>query len=519
MNTKILCCIFNYNDNLNAAGWADRLSPHFDTLILDSGSNPRCPHPLAVPLENVYYSGLMNEAFRRGKDGGYGWVMVVTSDLQISEADTPELVKAMKEVSSAVNVGLYQPSTAWKGRSLPQSRCHWSGRMRSTNFQEGWFHLIRIDLMEKVCPIDVTLNRLGWGVDLALSHFARIGGLLVLVDDRIRVVHPGGTGYNKKEALRQMRAWHASIPGYTSPRHFRPLKEPVKYLGDPFRLLVHLHVYYQDQVPWFLERLSNIGGCEWDLVVTGSGLAAETLERIRAFKADTRFIETENVGYDIWPFISALSQVNLESYDLVLKLHTKGENSGKYTVNGLHLGGYLWRNYLVDALLASPQQFLKCCQEFLLSASCGMVFERALLRRIKGLMAEEDKALKAEAERIGLNGSYSCFCAGTMFMASAKALIPLANLGLSADSFPSQSASHSAGSLAHVYERLIPFIVQSQGYRIHTVTAHPVQAAYVAATKAIEPILGWIFSLERVHPSNDKVLTLFGIKIIVSRGK
>ena len=34
--------------------------------------------------------------------------------------------------------------------------------------------------MEKVCPIDLTLNKLGWGVDLALSHFARIMGLLVL---------------------------------------------------------------------------------------------------------------------------------------------------------------------------------------------------------------------------------------------------------------------------------------------------------------------------------------------------
>ena len=229
MNPRVLCCIFNYNDNANAGAWADRLSPHFDTRILDSGSSPRCPHPLSVPLENVYYSGLMNEAFRLGKEGGYGWVMVVTSDIEISADNTLKLVEAMKDVAGTRNVGLYQPSTAWKGRSLPQSRCHFTGRMRSANFQEGWFHMIRIDLMEKVCPIDVTLNRLGWGVDLALSHFARITGLLVLVDDRIRVVHPGGTGYNREEAIRQMRAWHASIPGYTSPRHFRPLKTPVEY--------------------------------------------------------------------------------------------------------------------------------------------------------------------------------------------------------------------------------------------------------------------------------------------------
>ena len=77
--------------------------------------------------------------------------------------------------------------------------------------------------------MDVSVNRLGWGIDLALSHFARIDDLMVLVDDRIRVVHPGGTGYNKEDALRQMRAWHATIPGYTSPRHFPPRKGPVRY--------------------------------------------------------------------------------------------------------------------------------------------------------------------------------------------------------------------------------------------------------------------------------------------------
>ena len=229
MNDRILCCIFNHNDNAQAAAWADRLSPHFDTLILDSGSEPRCTHPCSVPLDNIYYAGLMNEAWKRGVEGDYRWVLVLTSDLQIREKHTARLLEALRQVSHALNVGLYQPSTAWRGRSLPQSRCHWTGRMRPASFQEGWFHLVRLDLLGKVCPIDLSLNRLGWGIDLALSHYARVEGLLNLVDDRIRVVHPGGSGYNRDEALRQMRAWHASLPGYTSPRHFRPLRAKVLY--------------------------------------------------------------------------------------------------------------------------------------------------------------------------------------------------------------------------------------------------------------------------------------------------
>lgn len=228
-DSRILCCIFNHNQNDGAGAWADRLSPHFDTQILDSGSSPACPHPLAVHLPNIFYSGLVNEAFRRASEGGYGWVMLVTSDVAITPAASEKLCAAMKELSKSVNVGLYQPSTAWRGRSLPQSRCHWTGRLRCTNFQEGWFHLVRTDLLEKICPIDTSINLFGWGIDLALSHYARLEKLLVLVDDRIRVVHPGGSGYNKEGALQQMRAWHATLPGYTSPRHFRPLKEPVRY--------------------------------------------------------------------------------------------------------------------------------------------------------------------------------------------------------------------------------------------------------------------------------------------------
>ena len=226
---RILCCIFDYNDHEQAGAWADLLSRRFDTLILDSGSSPRCPHPLAVPLDNLYYSGLTNEAWRRAVEGGYRWVLIVTSDLQIGSRHAERLLDALEEVSHTENVGLYQPSTAWKGRSLPQSRCHWTGRMRPASFQEGWFHLVQTGLLGKICPIDTSLNRLGWGIDLALSHFARVEKLLVLVDDRIRVVHPGGTGYNRDEALRQMRAWHATLPGYTSPRHFRPLRDAIRY--------------------------------------------------------------------------------------------------------------------------------------------------------------------------------------------------------------------------------------------------------------------------------------------------
>lgn len=231
MNDRVLCCIFNHNHNDDAVRWYEGLSPYFETVILDSGSNPPCSHTGAMVLPNIYYSGLMNTAYELLKQKGCRWLMIVTSDIEIDSANLTRLVSAMDRISHSTNVALYQPccKLSLHGRALPQSVCHFTGKMRCTNFQEGWFHMVCREILDEVLPIDTDVNKLGWGVDLALSHFARVHKMLVIVDDRVKVIHPKGTGYNRDAALAQMRQWHATISGYCSPRHFRPLKNTVTY--------------------------------------------------------------------------------------------------------------------------------------------------------------------------------------------------------------------------------------------------------------------------------------------------
>lgn len=231
MKNEILCCVFNHNENDLAIQWCNRLSPYFDTVILDSGSDPVCEHPSAINLPNVYYSGLMNKAYEMLVQRDYKWLVILTDDIVMKEKDIPLLCKTLKELTESKNVALYQPSCSWslKGRALPQSLCHFTGKIRNANFQEGWFHLVRRDVIAEIMPVDTNVNRMGWGIDNSLSHIARIKNLLVLVDDRIRVLHPRGTGYNKDIALAQMKQWLGSFPGYVSPRHFRPSREKIKF--------------------------------------------------------------------------------------------------------------------------------------------------------------------------------------------------------------------------------------------------------------------------------------------------
>lgn len=226
---RILCCIFNYNENDKAIAWSERLSPCFDTVILDSGSQPPCDHPTALHLNNIFYSGLMNEAYRLASEGCYPWVVIVTSDVGISDKGARALCRRMEKLSYAENVGLYQPGNSLWGTSHSKSRARLFGGIRKSNFQEGWFHLVRTDLLGRICPIDLSINRLGWGLDMALCYFANIEDKLILVDSDITVRHPGGTGYNRDEADRQMQAWFTTIPGFRDPFHMPKANGPIRY--------------------------------------------------------------------------------------------------------------------------------------------------------------------------------------------------------------------------------------------------------------------------------------------------
>ena len=63
------------------------------------------------------------------------------------------------------------------------------------------------------------------------THFVKMHGAgndFVLVDDRVRVVHPRGSGYSNEAAEEQMWRWFATLPDYVS-QELRTLRDPVEY--------------------------------------------------------------------------------------------------------------------------------------------------------------------------------------------------------------------------------------------------------------------------------------------------
>ena len=104
-----------------------------------------------------------------------------------------------------------------------------------------------------------------------------------------------------------------------------------------------------------------------------------------------------------------------------------------------------------------------------------------------------------------------------MFIARTSLFNRLKDSDLSESSFAGHAVSHTSGSLAHVYERILGFLVQEEGFRIKGVSTHPFRYAWVRVTKAVEPALKHIFALERVGPEESKQLTLLGLKFRLGR--
>ncbi len=282
------------------------------------------------------------------------------------------------------------------------------------------------------------------------------------------------------------------------------------------KVAVLLHIFYQDQSEYFIHKLQNINGCEWDLFVTYPELSESKKNKFRKLKEDVKFIQVENVGYDVWPFIKIFKSEDLSSYDYLMKLHTKNHSNEALMINGLKLKADSWRNLLVDSMLRNTEQFRKCLNIFEKNDKVGLVCSYELFKGLKKDMPEEGPMLENEAERISMKIKDGYFCAGTMFMVRPEVLSRIKRSRITVDMWAKKSKTHSSGTLAHVYERLLGILVHDAGYEIRTVITYPKKSFRVFCHKVFSPMMKFIFTLDR-DMDKRKYLNIFGIRIYLSK--
>ena len=79
-------------------------------------------------------------------------------------------------------------------------------------FVDGFCFAVSRDILDSCCPVDLSVNKIGHGVDIYMGFLAMKNNGDAVVDDKVTVYHPPGSGYDSKIARTMRDAWYIDKP-------------------------------------------------------------------------------------------------------------------------------------------------------------------------------------------------------------------------------------------------------------------------------------------------------------------
>lgn len=252
------------------------------------------------------------------------------------------------------------------------------------------------------------------------------------------------------------------------------------------RVVVHFHLYYMDLLDKYLERISLLNKlkCTFTLYLTSSVVNNETeqgklnynLVQISLKKFNLvnkcKIITVPNIGYDIGPFVHVINFIDLDSYDLVLKIHTKNETGTNVTcLNGVDYTDKDWSDLLIDSVLKNKNTISKIFSIFEKYSDVNMVSSKYCTTSDEFYYKKHIKKVNEILNKISLPTVESIeFCAGTIFWARAS-IFKLIQNKYTIDSFidSRNNKSDIDCTLAHTFERLFGVLAKTNNGKIKTV--------------------------------------------------
>lgn len=234
------------------------------------------------------------------------------------------------------------------------------------------------------------------------------------------------------------------------------------------KILVHCHVYYPHMWAELKNYIQNIAPHPFDLYVTLVEKHSDIIDDVKRTFPNAKVEIVENRGYDIGPFIHVLNQVDLDDYEYVIKIHSKGtsDKGCRLYINGVRLTQKLWHRFLLEGILRSPKFFQKIMSRFEENPKLGMVGAKKLITSDDKVSEQLRSDIEKQMKEMGFAKPKEIrFIAGTMFMCRAKLLNPIKSKFMLHDFAPTDG-SVKDGTLAHVLERVLGTSVIAQGYEI-----------------------------------------------------
>jgi hypothetical protein len=228
------------------------------------------------------------------------------------------------------------------------------------------------------------------------------------------------------------------------------------------RVALHLHLYFTDRAQEILRRLNGIKTPMDLLISVGNEEAVGTVESLLAEHGigPAKIRVVPNRGRDVGPFLTEFAREICENYEVVGHLHAKKSIDLANEVVGI-----LWSQFLFENLLGGR------------FAMADAILSRFKQEEKLGLVYPDDPhavgwgdnypfAMELGA-RLGISKLLPAksiqFPVGNMFWARTNAIKPLLDLGLDWNDYPEEPVPYD-GTMLHAIERMIPYVVQRQGY-------------------------------------------------------
>ena len=265
------------------------------------------------------------------------------------------------------------------------------------------------------------------------------------------------------------------------------------------KILVCIHIYYHNQVDYIIDKLKSLNGIDYDLFVTYTNENKETNEKFLNFNKNAKFKIVENKGYDIYPFLVLINEIDLEKYSSVLKLHTKNKDE---------FDSYSWRDDLYENLMGTKNIFkanLKKIEKY------GLVGSKKRITTMNERCPENVWLFEDVCRQIGIEPKKANFIAGTIFLARIEIIKRIKELNLLQLDFENKTMeTGSNGTVAHVIERLFGVLCNDLGYKIYGSNKRK-----IFSKEWKNNILRKIFSIQ--NKNCKKFYTIFGITISKNR--
>jgi len=231
------------------------------------------------------------------------------------------------------------------------------------------------------------------------------------------------------------------------------------------KIAVVLHMFYENSWKEIREYLLNLEGYQYDLYVTVTigQLSESTLDKIRNFHPNTTIIPCENRGFDLAPFLTALKQINLDQYDILIKLQSKStKRRWIYIYNQLLLRRD-WFVNLYEGVLGA-QEVHQTIDKLLNDPQIGLVAAQNLI--VSDPKHKQQLIHKMAADRnLEFPENYR-FVAGTCFGVKAACLKEIQDMNITPEAFVPTPASRGL-SFGHFMERYLCVSVEKQGYSFY----------------------------------------------------